>query len=166
MFYLSLEKTNNELYIISREYYKSIPATYFFLAKGCQIPNIKFYKQYEDMWNDMDIIITANPKVLRNKPLDKIGICITKSYNYNTLCDYRYGKLSDFLNDTQVLDTIIDFKSTEPMWIRFEKHIVKLLNKIPFFKKDIKKIIKQDIINDRKILDEEYKKIDKKINNL
>jgi len=161
MFYLSLEKTDNEVWIVSREYYKSIPATLFFLAKGCQVPVIKFYKQYENLWDDVDILVTANPKVLNKKPNGKTGICITTNYNQNTKCDYRYKRLSEFLQDKETHKKLFDFKQTkdiEPIYKRFEKWVLNTIDKILYYKKTIKDIEKKEEKADKTKLDKIFKK--------
>src|SRR3989304_831450 len=76
MFLLDVEdEEKHNIEIVSREVHKSIPATLFFLSKlSCRAPKISFVKQYIDKWNNIDVLITANPIALENKPSGKVSI--------------------------------------------------------------------------------------------
>jgi hypothetical protein len=81
--YLDL-RDEHDLWIISDEMGKSKPASLFFLSKfGCLIENYKFYSEQttNSMWDTIDILITANPKLLLNHPSDKTLIKFKTSYN-------------------------------------------------------------------------------------
>jgi 5'(3')-deoxyribonucleotidase len=52
------EEEEHTIELVSREYLKSIPSTLFFLSKlGCRAANIRFVKQYEEEWGDVDVLI-------------------------------------------------------------------------------------------------------------
>jgi len=77
-------RDNHEILIISDEIGKSKPATLFFLSKfGCQIEKIHFYNQVTlpKIWEEFDILLTANPDLLLNHPSDKKIIKYNTSYN-------------------------------------------------------------------------------------
>jgi len=77
-------RDNHEILIISDEIGKSKPATLFFLSKfGCQIEKIHFYNQVtlHKIWEEFDILLTANPDLLLNHPSDKKIIKYNTSYN-------------------------------------------------------------------------------------
>lgn len=81
--YLNL-RDNHEFIIVSDEIGKSKPATLFFLSKfGCQIEKIKFYSNItiKSMWDEIDVLLTANPDLLLNHPEDKIIIKFETDYN-------------------------------------------------------------------------------------
>jgi hypothetical protein len=81
--YLKL-RDNHDLVIVSDEIGKSKPATLFFLSKfGCQLEKVKFYSNItiNSMWNEIDILLTANPDLLLNHPKDKIVIKFETDYN-------------------------------------------------------------------------------------
>ena len=81
--YLKL-RDEHELVIVSDEIGKSKPATLFFLSKfGCQFEKIKFYSNYtiNSMWNEIDVLLTANPALLLNCPSDKSVIKFNTVYN-------------------------------------------------------------------------------------
>lgn len=81
--YLNL-RDKHELIIISDEIGKSKPASLFFLSKfGCQFEKIIFYSNYtiDDMWNQVDILVSSNPKILKSYPEDKIIVKYITDYN-------------------------------------------------------------------------------------
>lgn len=92
-------REDNELLIVSDEIGKSKPASLFFLSKfGCLIEKIVFYSEVtkKEMWNQVDILITANPDLILNKPKDKTVIKFVRDYNQNIECDLEISTLSDF----------------------------------------------------------------------
>lgn len=81
--YLTL-RDKHDFVIISDEIGKSKPATLFFLSKfGCQIEKIKFYSNFtiNSMWDEIDVLLTANPDLLLSHPEDKIIIKFETDYN-------------------------------------------------------------------------------------
>jgi hypothetical protein len=85
------DEEEHELEIVSRDVYKSIPATLFFLSKtGCKVKNLRFVNEPEDKWAGVDILITANPIALKNKPDGKISVKIKTSYNEDVDSDYEF----------------------------------------------------------------------------
>ena len=113
-FDLSLKKDGeHKVKLVSREALKSVPATYFFLAKtGCNIMDVNFYTKYENLWDDVDVLITANPRVLANKPSDKISVMINTAYNENSDADYNISCLKDFILDKTLQDKVLGTKTT------------------------------------------------------
>jgi hypothetical protein len=70
--------------IISDEIGKSKPATLFFLSKfGCELEKVTFYSNFtiNSIWNEFDVLLTANPNLLLNHPKDKILIKFETDYN-------------------------------------------------------------------------------------
>ena len=97
-FYLN-NRDKYEIYIVSDEIGKSKPATLFFLSKfGCLIENIKFYSNstLNNMWGNIDILLTANPNILNKVPKHKTTIQYLTDYNRSIECDYKIEKLGDF----------------------------------------------------------------------
>ena len=81
--YLNL-RDNHDLLIVSDEIGRSKPASLFFLSKfGCQIEKIKFYSNItiNSMWDEIDVLLTANPTLLLEHPDDKIVIKYQTEYN-------------------------------------------------------------------------------------
>jgi hypothetical protein len=92
-------RDNNELLIVSDEMGKSKPASLFFLSKfGCLLEKIKFYSNstINSMWDEVDILLTANPILLLEKPKDKIVVKFITNYNKNIKVDYEIESLKEF----------------------------------------------------------------------
>ena len=88
-----------ELLIVSDEIGKSKPASLFFLSKfGCLLEKVVFYSETtkEHMWDQVDVLITSNPDLIKNKPDDKIVVKFVRDYNKNIKCELEISTLSDF----------------------------------------------------------------------
>jgi hypothetical protein len=97
-FYLKY-RDENELLIVSDEMGKSKPASLFFLSKfGCLVEKIKFYSNttINSMWDEIDILLTANPSLLLEKPNNKIVVKYNTPYNKNVNCEYEISSLKEF----------------------------------------------------------------------
>jgi len=107
------EEEEHTIELVSREYLKSIPSTLFFLSKlGCRAANIRFVKQYEEEWGDVDVLITANPIALKNKPSDKISVKINAPYNSDCQGDFELDSILDFIKDEALRTKILNTKIT------------------------------------------------------
>ncbi len=94
--------------IISKEFSKSIPSTLFFLSKlGCKAPEIKFVTQDVDEWYDCDVLITANPISLSEKPENKISVKINSDYNNNVNGDYEFDTLYELINNNELVEKVL-----------------------------------------------------------
>jgi len=77
-------RDKHDFLIVSDEIGKSKPASLFFLSKfGCQFEKVKFYSNYtiNSMWNEIDVLLTANPALLLDYPSDKFVIKFNTVYN-------------------------------------------------------------------------------------
>jgi hypothetical protein len=87
-----------ELLIVSDEIGKSKPASLFFLSKfGCLLEKVVFYSEItkNQMWDQVDFLVTANPDLILNKPEDKVVVKFNRDYNKNTKSDFEISTLSD-----------------------------------------------------------------------
>lgn len=94
-------RDNHDLLIVSDEIGKSKPASLFFLAKfGCLLEKVKFYSEttLNSMWDEVDILLTANPNLLLNKPEDKIVIKFETDYNKEIDTQFKIKSLSELKN--------------------------------------------------------------------
>ena len=99
----------HEIVIISRDAHKSRPSTLFFLSKlGFTGDNIKFVMDTTKKWDDIDILVTANPIALEAKPEGKISVKINASYNKNTKADYELDSVLDFIDNEEMFNKIIE----------------------------------------------------------
>ena len=88
-----------DLSIVSDEIGKSKPSSLFFLSKfGCLLEKIFFYSEItkNDMWDGVDILLTANPNLLLNKPSDKIVIKFETAYNKDIITEHSISSLHEF----------------------------------------------------------------------
>ena len=91
-------RDDHEILVVSDEIQKSKPATLFFLSKyGCLVEKIKFYSNItiNDMWNEVDIFITANPNLIKNPLSGKTIVKYETSYNEDIKSDYTIKDLKE-----------------------------------------------------------------------
>jgi hypothetical protein len=96
-FYLDM-RDNHEIVIVSDEIGKSKPATLFFISKfGCLIESVRFYSEstINLLWGSIDILLTANPKLLLNHPEDKIMIKYDTSYNSEIKTEHSISTIKE-----------------------------------------------------------------------
>lgn len=82
-FYTDMRDTH-DIIIVSDEIGKSKPASLFYISKfGCLVECVKFYSEttINSMWNSIDVLLTANPKLLLNHPENVIVIKYQTTYN-------------------------------------------------------------------------------------
>jgi len=92
-------RNNHDFLIISDEIGKSKPATLFFLSKFvCEIEKIIFFSNYtiNQIWDNFDILLTANPNLLLNHPDDKLIIKFETEYNKHLDKDHSITNIKDF----------------------------------------------------------------------
>lgn len=78
----------------------SIPSTLSFLARiGMKCRNLYFPTDSLTIWDRCDILITANPKLIKNKPEGKEVIKINASYNTDVEAEYAFDSLKDLIDD-------------------------------------------------------------------
>ena len=100
--------------IISKELNNSKPSTLFFLSKlSAKINNIIFVREYEQKWEHVDILITANPVALESKPDGKISIKVINTYNKNNDADYTIVDLKEMVDDKKILEKILSTETIE-----------------------------------------------------
>ena len=91
-------REDHDFIIVSDEIGKSKPATLFFLSKfGCQFEKIKFYSNYtiNSMWNEIDILLTANPALLLDYPSDKKIIKFNTVYNKQSESSHSINSIKE-----------------------------------------------------------------------
>jgi hypothetical protein len=97
-------KTNREkhdILIISDEIGRSKPATLFFLSKfGCQVEKVVFYSKMtvDKIWDEFDVLLTANPDLLLKCPKDKKVIKFETEYNKQVDSDLTITTLKELKN--------------------------------------------------------------------
>ena len=91
-------RNEHDFIIISDEIGKSKPSSLFFLSKFvCEFEKIKFYSNstINSMWNEIDVLLTANPSLLLDYPSDKTLIKYNTDYNKNVASEYEINKIKE-----------------------------------------------------------------------
>ena len=78
----------------------TIQSTFFFLSKlPCRIREIYFPKNSATIWDKCDILITANPNLVKNCPEGKTVIKIDMSYNQDAETRFHFPTFMDVMDD-------------------------------------------------------------------
>lgn len=82
------------------EFNTSIGFTCFFLSQiATRIREIYFPVDSADIWNKCDLLVTADPKLLSEKPEGKTSVKIKMPYNEDVDADYVFDTFGKFLDE-------------------------------------------------------------------
>lgn len=102
------EDYNGDVILVStKEYALSMGYTFFFISK--LNPSVReVFMPFDSMeiWDRCDVLVTADPNLLENKPEGKIAIKIEFDYNKDTNADYTYKSFKRFVDDDEILDKL------------------------------------------------------------
>lgn len=85
------------------EFNTSIGYTCFFLSQiATRAREFYFPADSSKIWEKCDVLITADPKLLSEKPEGKIAIRIDAPYNSESECDYSYESLLKLIEDDEI----------------------------------------------------------------
>ena len=96
-FYLDI-RDNHDVLIVSDEMGKSKPASLFFISKfGCLVETVKFYSEstINLMWDSIDVLLTANPKLLLEHPEGKMVIKFNTKYNSEINTEHSISSIKE-----------------------------------------------------------------------
>lgn len=98
-----------EVIIVSTfEYGLTIPATYWFISRlGARVREVYLPADSSNIWKKCDVLVTANPKLLSEKPDGKKTVKIEADYNKAVAGDYSYNNMLDFINDNGIIEKLI-----------------------------------------------------------
>jgi hypothetical protein len=102
-FYLDMRESY-DIIVVSDEIGKSKPASLFFISKfGCLVETVKFYSEstVNSLWDSVDILLTANPKLLLNYPKNKMVIKFNTTYNEDIESDFNISSLKELKTKIQ-----------------------------------------------------------------
>jgi hypothetical protein len=102
-FYLDMRESH-DIIVVSDEIGKSKPASLFFISKfGCLVESVKFYSEstINSLWDSVDILLTANPKLLLNHPKNKIVIKFNTIYNEGIESNFNISSLKELKTKIQ-----------------------------------------------------------------
>lgn len=106
---MDIDEDIEVMFVSPKEYGGSIGNTYFFLSKlGTKIREVYLPVDSSTIWDKCDVLITARPSLLANKPEGKISIKITADYNKDAEADYTYPSLSSFLSKAENTEKLIN----------------------------------------------------------
>ena len=89
------------------EFNASIGSTYFFLSRiATRIRDVYFPADSDEIWDNCDVLVTADPRFIREKPYGKICVKIEMPYNKDVDADITYKNLSEAFKDNDILDKI------------------------------------------------------------
>ena len=103
--YLKL-RNDHDFIIISDEINKSKPSSLFFLSKfGCEFEKVKFYSNLtiNSMWDEIDVLLTANPALLLDHPSDKTLIKYETIYNNNVESEYTINTIKELEDKLKII---------------------------------------------------------------
>ena len=91
------------------EFNASIGFTCFFLSKiASRVRELYFPVDSSEIWDKCDVLVTADPKLIEEKPEGKICVKINMPYNKDLEADYSFDSLSDALKENNILKKLID----------------------------------------------------------
>lgn len=100
--YNKLVLKNHTVSIFTNEKEKAKSATYYFLGyNGCMVNNFKMVYDYSKIWSVYDIIVTANPYIIKKynpKKKNKELFVISTPQNEGLNKGYRFETLAALLN--------------------------------------------------------------------
>lgn len=101
------KKLGAKIVLINKESPRSKCATLFFLSKnGFDFDRVLFPKNDKNYWDEVDVLITDNPKILKKKPKNKYSIKVKNEFNVDIKSDFTIIDLNDIKNLKTIIKTI------------------------------------------------------------
>lgn len=98
----------------TKEFNASIGYTYFFLSQiATRVRETYFPAVAKDIWNNCNVLITADPELLASKPEWGISVKIKTDYNADYSADFEYDKLADFLEDEEFFEKAFELEENK-----------------------------------------------------
>ena len=91
----------------------TIQATYFFLSKlGTRARKVFFPIKIDEVWEECDVVITANEKLFNNVPEGKKIVLINREKNseFRDRAQLNYDSLVELMNDNMFFSKITNGK--------------------------------------------------------
>lgn len=108
---ISLQDLDEEVEVMLAnpfEFNASIGFTCFFLSKiATRVREMAFPADSSDIWDKCDVLVTADPKLIEEKPEGKICVKINMPYNKDLKSDYSFDSLSEAIKDNNMLKKIL-----------------------------------------------------------
>jgi hypothetical protein len=101
------KKLKVKFVLLNKESPRSKCATLFFLSKNSfNFDKILFPNDYKNFWDEVDILITDNPKILKKKPKNKISIKVKNEFNLDIKSDFTIIDISNIKEIKNIIKTI------------------------------------------------------------
>lgn len=108
---IDTEEPISVILVSTFEYGLTIPATYWFISRlGARTREVYLPTDSSTIWDRCDVLITANPKLLQEKPEGKTSVKITTDYNTDVKADFAYDNMLDFLAANENTEKLIRTK--------------------------------------------------------
>jgi hypothetical protein len=105
---IDVEEPIDIIIVSTMEYGITIPATYWFISKlGCRAREIYLPTDSSTIWDKCDVLITANPKLLLEKPEGKKSVKIKTDYNADCDADFEYNNMLEFLSRDEYIEKLV-----------------------------------------------------------
>ena len=101
------KKLKVKFVLLNKESPRSKCATLFFLSKNSfNFDKILFPNDYKNFWDEVDILITDNPKILKKKPKNKISIKVKNEFNLDIKSDFTIINVNNIKEIKNIIKTI------------------------------------------------------------
>lgn len=99
-----------EFILVSKENGFTIPPTLFFLSKVMfRAKKILFSESNNEIWNNVDVLVTTDPELLNNMPKNKKVIKADRPYNQNNKNGFINIKQLNDLNGNKEFEKLIKY---------------------------------------------------------
>jgi len=105
---IDVDEPIDVIIVSTMEYGITIPATYWFISKlGCRAREIYLPTDSSTIWDKCDVLITANPNLLAEKPAEKKSVKIKTDYNVDCEADFEYNNMLEFLSRDEYTEKLV-----------------------------------------------------------
>ena len=105
---IDVDEPIDNIIVSPMEYSITIPATYWFISKlGCRAREIYLPTDSLTIWDRCDVLITANPTLLNEKPEGKKSVKIKTDYNVDCEADFEYNNMLEFLSRDEYTEKLV-----------------------------------------------------------
>jgi hypothetical protein len=101
------KKLKVKFVLLNKESPRSKCATLFFLSKNSfNFNKILFPNDYKGFWDEVDILISDDPKIIKKKPKNKISIKVKNEFNLDIKSDFTIIDISNIKEIKNIIKTI------------------------------------------------------------
>ncbi len=113
---------DNDIVIVSKENFFSIVPTLHFLSMiGSRATKYVFTESNEEIWDNIDILVTADPELLNNVPEDKYVIKVMRPFNVDIKKDFEIMEINDLNKLEEPFNIDVNSKEFE-LYTEYKKY--------------------------------------------